>query len=101
MGAVDAISARKGWKHRKWRKAMMDACRHVARNDGFHLRRVPMQSALIAMRDFERINGVEFNPFDRLHCFMIGWLSRHARLFWSLKRANIDSEDRKVGDDGR
>lgn len=80
MGAVDQIRIRRGWKHRKWRKAMMDLCRKVARDDGFYVKRIPMHSALICIRDIERVNGTEFDPFDTYHAWKVLCYARHSRL---------------------
>lgn len=74
MGAVEAICLRRGWRNRKWRKAMMELCRAVA--DG---PRVPRQSALYCIRDFEAKNGFQFDPTNDGHTFLIRCYARYAR----------------------
>lgn len=74
MGAVDAIKLRRGWKHRKWRKAMMALCCSVS--DG---PRIPRQSALYCIRVFEAKNGFQFDPLNEGHSFLVHCYARYAR----------------------
>lgn len=62
----------KGWfgfRRRRWKRAMWRAIQESAANtnDSMYVNRINPIWGLRAIREFERVNGIHFDPFDFTH----------------------------------
>jgi len=56
-----------GIHQRRWKRAMWDAIQDAAGNNSIYANKVLPIHGLRAIRFFEEVNGVEFDPFNRWH----------------------------------
>lgn len=70
---------------RAWRRAMMKAIKGAAAESAF-FRGSSRTFGLRAIRTFEAVNGIPFDPFDWWHCSTVRGAGVHEHLFWNLRR---------------
>lgn len=73
-------------RDRRWRRAMLQAIRTGSRDAWDYIRKTPRHAGLHAIRDFEAVNGIAFDPLDRSHVDRISCMGRDARFLTILQK---------------
>lgn len=68
---------------RRYRKAMLTAIEQARHNT--MMKTATKASGLRCIREFEKINGVDFDPFDRSHVFTVSGMAPFCQLFRHLR----------------
>ena len=66
------------------RAAMMKAVRSAA-SGGVLFKDSSLSNGLRAIRTFEQVNGIPFDPFNRYHCSLVAGGGSHEELFRKLR----------------
>jgi len=74
-------------KHPKWlyRWAMWRAIRKAQRNVWNPKRKSSRTDAMRAIKRFEEVNGIEFDPFNHLHLDRIDGCGKHENFFRAMR----------------
>lgn len=78
-------------RSKKYIQAMLKAVDIAAfgfggKSGSMYLNHPPRTSGLRTIKDFEKINGVAFDPFNSTHLLHVAGMGRHSDLFRRLKR---------------
>lgn len=72
-------------KELRRRRALRRAAWKATGNDAY-LKQYPLFSGYRVIKEFEKINGLAFDPFNHIHVFKISWAGRY---FLAARNAKI------------
>ncbi len=70
----------------RWRRAMRRAIRAASRDILPYIQKAPYHAGLYAIREFEKVNGIPFDPLNARHVHKVAAMGRYFRLIAMVRQ---------------